>query len=432
MVELRALGIAGLRAAYEAGSLRPRDVVEALLARGADVADPAIWIVPPERERLLARAEELERLGPDAREAMPLWGVPFAVKDNIDVAGLPTTAACPAFAYTPAADAPAVRRLLDAGAILVGKTNLDQFATGLVGDALALRRAAQPVRRRPSCRAARARARRWRWRAGWSSFALGTDTAGSGRVPAALQRHRRAEADAAAWSPPRRRAGLPLARLRLGVRAAPSADAAAVLDVAAARSPAIPTRAPARRPLHGCARRCRLGMPRRAATFFGDAGCGASALDAARARARDARARSWSQVDFAPFLEAARTALRGPVGGRALRRRRRASSTTHPDARGPDHARGSSSGAGEFSAVDAFAASYRLAELRRARGRGVASDRRAAGADRARASPTLAELEAEPLGANAASAPTPTSSTCSTSRRLASRPAGAPTGCRSA
>src|SRR3954451_13793612 len=106
MVELRALGIAGLRAAYETGSLRPRDVVEALLARDAGVADPAIWIVPPERERLLARAEELERLGPDAREAMPLWGVPFAVKDNIDAADLTTTAACPAFAYPPGADAP--------------------------------------------------------------------------------------------------------------------------------------------------------------------------------------------------------------------------------------------------------------------------------------------------------------------------------------
>src|SRR3954447_22688144 len=133
MVELGALGIAGLRAAYQAGRRRPRDVVQALLARDAEVADPAIWIVPPERERLLARAEELERLSPDAQEAMPLWGVPFAVKDNIDAAGLPTTAACPAFAYTPPADAPVVRRLLDAGAILVGKTNLDQFATGLVG-----------------------------------------------------------------------------------------------------------------------------------------------------------------------------------------------------------------------------------------------------------------------------------------------------------
>ena len=111
--------------------------------------------------------------------------MPFAVKDNIDVAGLPTTAACPAFAYTPKASAAAVARLLAAGAMLIGKTNLDQFATGLVGV-----RTPYPVPRNAidpaivpggsSSGSAVAVAR------GLVPFALGTDTAGSGRVPAGL------------------------------------------------------------------------------------------------------------------------------------------------------------------------------------------------------------------------------------------------------
>jgi allophanate hydrolase len=84
--------------------------------------------VPP--KALEARAAELEAKSP---AELPLYGVPFAIKDNIDLAGRPTTAACPDFAYTPKASAPVVQRLIDAGAIAIGKTNLDQFATGLVG-----------------------------------------------------------------------------------------------------------------------------------------------------------------------------------------------------------------------------------------------------------------------------------------------------------
>ena len=105
-------------------------MAEAALAADRAHADPAIWISRRPDEAILADAAALEAEGPRGR---PLWGVPFAVKDNIDVAGMPTTAACPGFAYTPTEDAPAVRRLLDAGAVLIGKTNLDQFATGLVG-----------------------------------------------------------------------------------------------------------------------------------------------------------------------------------------------------------------------------------------------------------------------------------------------------------
>ncbi len=115
----------------------------------------------------------------------PLWGVPFAIKDNIDLAGCPTTAACPAYSYVPQASANVVHRLLAAGAIPVGKTNLDQFATGLVGTRSpygAMRNAIDPDYIAGGSSGGSAVA----VRLGMCSFALGTDTAGSGRIPAAL------------------------------------------------------------------------------------------------------------------------------------------------------------------------------------------------------------------------------------------------------
>jgi allophanate hydrolase len=162
--------------------LTPVKLAEAALAADRAHADPAIWIYRRPDGEILAEAHALEADGPRGR---PLWGVPFAVKDNIDVAGMPTTAACPGFAYTPATDAPAVRRLLDAGALLIGKTNLDQFATGLVGTRSPYgipRNVFDPalVPGGSSSGSACAVA------AGIVSFSLGTDTAGSGRVPAAF------------------------------------------------------------------------------------------------------------------------------------------------------------------------------------------------------------------------------------------------------
>src|SRR5580698_4551003 len=113
---------------------RAVDVAGDSLARIAayEAVQPAVWITRIPDADVLARARHVDALVATG-EALPLAGVPFAVKDNIDIAGLPTTAACPAFAYVAAETAPAVQRLLDAGAVLVGKTNLDQFATGLVG-----------------------------------------------------------------------------------------------------------------------------------------------------------------------------------------------------------------------------------------------------------------------------------------------------------
>jgi len=116
--------------AYRAGYATPTDIVARSYARMRAINDPAIFISTREEGEALKEAQALEANGD---RNLPLFGIPLAVKDNIDVHGLPTTAACPDFAYRPTVDAAAVARLRQAGAIIIGKTNLDQFATGLVG-----------------------------------------------------------------------------------------------------------------------------------------------------------------------------------------------------------------------------------------------------------------------------------------------------------
>ncbi len=175
------LAISSLSAAYGSGSLTPRHVV-ALLKEKIARSDPEIWISLTSDEQLEIILTRLEK---ESSDSLPLYGIPFAIKDNIDIAGLPTTAACPNYAYHPDKDATVVRLLIDAGAIPMGKTNLDQFATGLVGV-----RSPYGVPENPfhpdyipggsSSGSAVAVAR------GLVSFSLGTDTAGSGRVPAGL------------------------------------------------------------------------------------------------------------------------------------------------------------------------------------------------------------------------------------------------------
>ncbi|WP_431885559.1 allophanate hydrolase [Micromonospora wenchangensis] len=172
-----------LRSAYRSGATTPVDQVERVLAGLAGRDGGPVWISTVPAAELRARAEELTRRHDPA--ALPLYGIPFAVKDNIDVAGMVTTAGCPDFGYRAAQDAPVVRRLRDAGALLVGKTNLDQFATGLTGSRSPYGSGESVfggglVSGGSSSGSAVAVA------AGQVSFALGTDTAGSGRVPAAL------------------------------------------------------------------------------------------------------------------------------------------------------------------------------------------------------------------------------------------------------
>ena len=172
------LTIAALRAAYGAG-LTPLDVVEEVIRRRDALVDRAVFITETPAEDLRAAARAVMAGPPD----LPLWGIPFAVKDNIDVKGLPTTAACPAFAYDPAADATLIARLLAAGAIVIGKTNLDQFATGLNGTR-SPHGAPRSVFNADYVSGGSSSGSAVAVASGLCSFALGTDTAGSGRVPA--------------------------------------------------------------------------------------------------------------------------------------------------------------------------------------------------------------------------------------------------------
>jgi allophanate hydrolase len=178
---LGSLDIAALEERYRRDELDPVAVVDAVFDRIERYPGGGVWISLVDREaaRLAASA-----LGPRP-DGRPLWGIPFAVKDNLDVAGTTTTAACPAFARTPRDTAQAIRRLLDAGALFIGKTNLDQFATGLNGTRSPYGIPSTPFDDRmisggSSSGSAVAVS------AGLVSFALGTDTAGSGRVPAAF------------------------------------------------------------------------------------------------------------------------------------------------------------------------------------------------------------------------------------------------------
>jgi allophanate hydrolase len=176
--------LAGLRARYAARPEAVLDIVEEVLQRIEASSDPSIFISRVDADALRAAARDLLSRAPDPT-SLRLWGVPYVVKDNIDVAGMETTAACPAFAYRPAADAKVVEKLKAAGALLVGKTNLDQFATGLNGTRSpygAPRSVfnADYVSGGSSSGSAVAVA------AGLVAFSLGTDTAGSGRVRAAF------------------------------------------------------------------------------------------------------------------------------------------------------------------------------------------------------------------------------------------------------
>jgi len=175
--------ITTLESAYRNGTLTPTAIVERIYDEIDAQGAAPVWITLVSRQQSLDRARELE--ASPSPSTLPLFGIPFAVKDNFDVKDLPTTAACPAFAHDAAETATAVRKLLDAGAILIGKTNMDQFATGLVGTRSPYGVCSSVfdpafISGGSSSGSAVAVAR------GLVSFSLGTDTAGSGRVPAAF------------------------------------------------------------------------------------------------------------------------------------------------------------------------------------------------------------------------------------------------------
>ncbi len=175
------LTLTWIKNSYENGDLTPEKLIEEIIKRAENYADKNIWIVKPSLELC---GEYIKNL-PKDKENYPLWGIPFAIKDNIDIENIPTTAACPAYAYTPKKSAFVVQKLISAGAIPIGKTNLDQFATGLVGTRSPygeVHNAYNPklISGGSSSGSAVSVA------LGMAAFSLGTDTAGSGRVPAML------------------------------------------------------------------------------------------------------------------------------------------------------------------------------------------------------------------------------------------------------
>ena len=181
MSHLIDMSLGSLRQFYKSGAT-PRDVIEIVEKEIASGSAEHAWIHVADDDRLRIAANQLEQRQ-RAGEELPLYGVPFGVKDNIDVIGMPTTAACPDFSYAPSHSAKSVEHLLRAGAICIGKTNLDQFATGLNGTrspygACASVANSHYVSGGSSSGSAMAVA------AGHVSFALGTDTGGSGRIPA--------------------------------------------------------------------------------------------------------------------------------------------------------------------------------------------------------------------------------------------------------
>lgn len=288
---------ASLRNAYRRGDATPAEVVRDALRRITAQGEDAVWISRFSDDVLLAEAAALERRAAmEERDAMPLYGIPFAVKDNIDVAGLPTTAACPAFSYQPMVSAPVVERLRRAGALAIGKTNLDQFATGLVGT-----RSPYGIPRNPfdpdyipggsSSGSAVAVA------AGLVGFALGTDTAGSGRVPASFNNIVGLKPTPGLLSTK----GVVPACASLdcvSVFALTVADAAAVLSAAHDDAINLSSPAPARA-------KFRFGVPRvEERQFLGDEAAGAL-FDTAINRMEAAGGHPVA-IDLAPFVAAGR------------------------------------------------------------------------------------------------------------------------------
>ncbi|MEJ3745806.1 allophanate hydrolase [Actinomycetes bacterium KLBMP 9797] len=374
------LRIAALRAAYRAG-LTPRRVIEDL-----DVSGTAVWITLADA---LTDADELPRRWPDPADRPPLYGIPFSVKDNIDVAGLPTTAACPDFAYRPTVSAPLVDRLRDAGAILVGKNNLDQFATGLTGTRSPYGTPANPFDARyipggSSSGSAVAVA------TGAVSFSIGTDTAGSGRVPAAL-------CDVVGLKPSR---GL-VSTLGI-VPACPSldcpsvfalsvADAATVLDVIARYEPADPW---SRRLPATATAPVRVGVPTR--VEFGGDGDAARLFDAAVARLKTIGV-ALVPVDVEPFLAAGRLLYQAWVAERWTHLSDFV--TAHPHRVHPVTRQVLTAATG-YSAADAFRAMHRLQSLR-AETEPVWRDIDALMVPTVPTTFTVADVEADPIGRNA-------------------------------
>jgi allophanate hydrolase len=381
--------------AYRQGAT-PREQLPRRLAHVQEASPAAAWISFASEAQLNAQLDALEARAAKHQDsdalfaAMPLFGVPFAIKDNIDVAGQPTTAACPAFAYTPATSAVAVQKLIEAGAVWLGKTNLDQFATGLVGvrspyGVPVSSFAADRVSGGSSSGSAVVVAR------GDVPFALGTDTAGSGRVPAGFN-------NIVGLKPTPGRISttgvLPACRSLdcISVFALQASDAASVLAVMEGADPSDAYSAFAPGPAQLPAR-LRIGVP--AAPVIADASY-AAGFTAAQERLQ-AMGHTLVPLDFGWLHETAALLYSGPwVAERHAVIE--ALLASQPDALDPT-VRQVVAAASDFSATDAFRGQYQLraAQQRAARLWGEVD---LLLVPTAPTHPSLADLEAQPIQAN--------------------------------
>jgi allophanate hydrolase len=345
------LDIGTVRAAYATGALTPPEVIAEVYRRIGERGEKPVWI------SLVPSGQALEKAASAAKG--PLYGIPFAVKDNIDVAGMPTTCACPDFAYVPERSATTVERLEAAGAIVIGKTNLDQFATGLVGTRSPYGTPSSVfdtdyISGGSSSGSAVAVA------GGLVSFALGTDTAGSGRVPAGFN-------NIVGLKPTKgfvsTRGLVPACRTQdtISIFALTVSDASEVMSVTAtfdaedayARIPPRPFAVA--RPSPGL----RIGVPRAGLEFFGDTE--AERLYRASSDRLVQTGASVVEIDFTPFQEAARLLYSGPWVAERLAAIR-AFTDAHPSSL-DDVVGGIIRGSAKLTAVDAFEGFYRLAAL---------------------------------------------------------------------
>jgi allophanate hydrolase len=357
------------------------------LIDGLDQDDPA-WIAVADFDNLTRQIEAVFQRRAEG-EATPLLGVPFAVKDNIDVAGFETTAACPAFSYRPERSATVVKQLTDAGAIVIGKTNLDQFATGLVGTRSpygAVPNSFNPdyISGGSSSGSASVVAR------GLVPFALGTDTAGSGRVPAGANNLVGLKPTRGAWSS----TGLvPACRTLdcITVMATTVSDALAVDNIARGFDPAdaLSRRSPAG--VRNLPSRPRLGVPADPRFFNDDQ---ASAAWRAALERIDAE---WVMMDFTPLHAVADLLYGGPWVAERL-----AAISPFFAARAQDMdptVRAIIEGGAAFSAVDVFRAQYRLAELSEP-AQAIMASVDALLVPTTPCHPTIAEVAADPIAVN--------------------------------
>jgi allophanate hydrolase len=359
------LDIALLESAYREGTLTPTALVEQIYGDIEKQGERPVWIALVPKEQNLQRAAELE--ASSSAGALALFGIPFAVKDNFDVKGMPTTAACPAFAHDAVETATAVKRLLDAGAILIGKTNMDQFATGLVGTRSPYGICSsvfdsEYISGGSSAGSAVAVAR------GLVSFSLGTDTAGSGRVPAAFNQ-------LVGLKPTRgwisTHGLLPACRTLdcVSIFAETCADAARVFQVARGFDAAdaysrVPTPGQGAAPwsVANAASPFRFGVPgAESMEFFGDQAAGEkfdAAVDALAALGGEP-----VRFDYEPFRKTASLLYSGPWVAERLAALKDFVQEHLEDMEPTVGA--IISGASRYSAVEAFDAYYALEDLRR-------------------------------------------------------------------